>query len=166
MAFGIQNIEQEDHRPTKRIRVLLVDDHAMVRQGLRKYLNHCADMELIGEATDGAEAVHLADQFSPDVVLMDMNMPRLNGIEATSLIKSKHPSMQIIGLSFDQKPKNRTAFLKAGARVVLDKGTAHQRLQGVISRVVQNRMVSPVAASGEHVEAGQHPCLRETASAI
>jgi DNA-binding NarL/FixJ family response regulator len=63
----------------------------MVRQGLRKYPNHCADMELIGEATDGEEAVHLAGQLSPDVVLMDINMRRMNGIEATSLIMSTHP---------------------------------------------------------------------------
>jgi hypothetical protein len=68
--------------------------------------------------------------------------------------------MHIIGLSFDQKPKNRIALLQAEARMVLDKGAAHEWLQGVISRVVQNRMVSPVAASGEHVEAGQHACLR------
>jgi len=123
-------------------------------------------MELIGEATDGEEAVHLVGQLSPDVVVMDINMPRMNGIEATSLIMSKHPHMHIIGLSFEQKPKNRTALLKAGARIVLDKETAHERLQGVISRVVQNRMVSPVTASGEHVEAGQPPCLLEAASAI
>ncbi len=123
------------------IRVLLVDDHSMVRQELRTYLDQCPDIELVGEAADGEEAVRLAVQLSPDVVVMDINMPRMNGIEATSLIMSKHPYMHIIGLSFDQKSKNRTSLLKAGARMVLDKGTAHEQLRHAIYRAVDKHVV-------------------------
>lgn len=128
------------HRASiRRIRVLLVDDHAMVRQGLRNHLDRYSDIELVGEAADGEEAVWLADQLRPDVIVMDINMPRMNGIEATRLIMSKHPSLRIVGLSFERGTKNREALLKAGARMVLDKGTAHKQLCQAIYQDVDTR---------------------------
>jgi DNA-binding NarL/FixJ family response regulator len=118
------------------IRVLLVDDHFLVRQGLRKYLSHHLDIELVGEATDGEEAVKLTDLLKPDVVVMDIHMPRMNGIEATESIMRKHPHLQVIGLSFYVGKGNREAFLDAGACLLLEKGTAHKHLPHAIYQAV------------------------------
>jgi len=121
-----------DRPKMKGIRVLLADDHFLVRQGLRKYLSHHLDLELVGEASDGEEAVKLTDLLKPDVVVMDINMPRMNGIEATSSIVRKHPHLPVIGLSFYLGNGNREAFLKAGACLLLEKGEAFQHLPQAI----------------------------------
>jgi DNA-binding NarL/FixJ family response regulator len=125
-----------DQPKVKCIRVLLVDDHFLVRQGLRKYLSHHLDIELVGEAADGEEAVKLADLLKPDVVVMDINMPRMNGIEATGSIIRKHPHLPVIGLSFYLGNGNREAFLDAGACLLLEKDTAYQHLPQAIYQAV------------------------------
>ena len=126
----------DDRSKMKCIRVLLVDDHFLVRQGLRKYLSHHLDIELVGEATDGEEAVKLADLLKPDVVVMDINMPRMNGIEATGSITRKHPHLPVIGLSFYLGNGNREAFMDAGACLLLEKDTAYQHLPQAIYQAV------------------------------
>ena len=131
----------EANRPKmKCIRVLLVDDHFLVRQGLRKYLSHHLDLELVGEAADGEEAVKLTDMLKPDVVVMDINMPRMNGIDATKSILRKHPYLPVIGLSFYVGNENREAFLDAGARLLLEKGAAFQHLPQAIYQAVDNHV--------------------------
>ncbi len=125
-----------DRPKMKSIRVLLVDDHFLVRQGLRKYLSHHLDIELVGEATNGEEAVKLTDLLKPDVVVMDIHMPRMNGTEATGFIIRKHPHIPIIGLSFYVGNGNREAFLDAGACLLLEKGTAHRHLLHAIYQAV------------------------------
>lgn len=125
-----------DRPKMKCIRVLLVDDHFLVRQGLRKYLSHHIDIELVGEATDGEEAVKLTDLLNPDVVVMDINMPKMNGIEATGAIMRKHPHLPVIGLSFYVGNGNREALLDAGACLLLEKGTAYKHLPHAIYQVV------------------------------
>lgn len=125
-----------DRPKTRGIRVLLVADHFLVRQGLRKYLSHHLDIELVGEATDGEEAVKLTDQLKPDVVVMDINMPRMSGIEATGSIMRKHPRPPVIGLSFYVGNGNREAFLEAGACLLLEKETAYQYLPQAIYQIV------------------------------
>ncbi len=122
--------------PKRCIRLLLVDDHSMVRQALRNHIVQWPDIELVGEAADGEEAVRLADTLSPDVVVMDIRMPRMNGIEATGLILRAHPSVCIIGLSFEAGTNQQEALLKAGACTVLDKGTSPERLRNTISQAV------------------------------
>ena len=136
-----------DRTKIKSIRVLLVDDHFLVRQGLRKYLSHHLDIELVGEATDGEEAVKLTDLLKPDVVVMDINMPRMNGIEATGSIMRKHPHLPVIGLSFYVGNGNREAFLDAGACLVLEKGTVHKHLPHAIYQAVDK---SPDVGSPGH----------------
>ncbi len=131
------------HRsPARRIRLLLVDDHSMARQALRNHIVQWPDIELVGEAADGEEAVRLTGKLSPDVVVMDIRMPRMNGIEATGLIVRAHPSVSVIGLSFETGTKKQEALLKAGARTVLDKGAACERLYHAISQVVGKRIGS------------------------
>src|SRR6478735_7207592 len=84
---------------TRPVGVLLVDDHAMVRQGLRTMLESYADVEVVGEACDGEEALVCTEQLNPAVVVMDINMPKMNGIEATARLKARYPDVAIIGLS-------------------------------------------------------------------
>jgi DNA-binding NarL/FixJ family response regulator len=116
------------------IRVLLVDDHAMVRQGLRSFLSTYPDLEVVGEASNGEEALQSVQMLSPSVVLMDINMPRLNGIEATARIKHSHPHVVVLGLSVNVEEDHRRAMTIAGATAVLPKGAVVERLYDEIIR--------------------------------
>jgi PAS domain S-box-containing protein len=115
-----------------RVRVLLVDDHAMVRQGLRSVLDSYADIEVVGEAWNGEEAVAAVETLRPAVVLMDINMPKLNGIEATARIKSRYPDITVIGLSVNAGGENEAAITKAGAALLLNKEAAVEELYRAI----------------------------------
>lgn len=110
------------------IRLLLVDDHAMMRQGLRTMLEHYADIQLVGEAKDGQEAVEFVDRLHPQVVIMDINMPRLNGIEATARIKARYPEICIIGISVNAAGNNQEAMRRAGATLLITKEAAVEEL--------------------------------------
>ncbi|BFU88951.1 MAG: hypothetical protein NTAFB01_01380 [Nitrospira sp.] len=141
-THAASHTQRSTHRRqrVRRIRILLVDDHILVRMGLRKDLERYADIELVGEATDGEEAVKLTDQLKPDVVVMDINMPRMNGIEATGRIMREHPHLIIIGLSFDVRKRNREAMSEAGAHMLLDKGAARGQLYHAIYGAVGKSM--------------------------
>ena len=100
----------------KRTRILLVDDHAVVRQGFKMILSAQPDMEIVGEAGNGREAVELAGQLKPDVVLMDVAMPELNGIEATRRLVAQAPHIRVIALSMHKDNVYVREILRAGAR--------------------------------------------------
>ena len=117
---------------TERLRVLLVDDHAMVREGLRSILEHYNDLEVVGEAGDGMEAVKLARTRHPDVVVMDINMPRLDGIAATRQIKRDLPSTAVIGISVQDSSQIEQAMISAGAAKFLTKDRAASHLHDAI----------------------------------
>ena len=117
------------------ITVLLVDDHAMVRQGLRSVMEAFPDIEIVGEASNGNEAVKLVERRRPAVVLMDINMPKLNGIEATARIKTEHPNVAIIGLSVNTEAGNQEAMKKAGATMLLPKEAVVDELYNAILSV-------------------------------
>jgi signal transduction histidine kinase/ActR/RegA family two-component response regulator len=119
------------------VRVVLVDDHAMVRQGLKSVLDAYADMKVVGEAADGEEALKLASELLPAVVLMDINMPIVNGIEATRRIKAQHPHIQVIGLSVDADGHNQGAMLEAGAYSLMTKEAAVEQLYTLIYEAVK-----------------------------
>jgi PAS domain S-box-containing protein len=104
-----------------RIRLMLVDDHMVMRQGLSVMLNRQPDIEIVGEATDGETAVELARRLNPDVILMDISMPRMNGIEATRIIHAELPGIRIIGLSMYHDADIAAAILEAGAAAYLSK---------------------------------------------
>lgn len=97
------------------IRLLIVDDHQVVRQGLRTFLSLYDDIQVVGEAADGQEAVELTAQLAPDVILMDLVMPRLDGIAATRLIHDKHPAVQIIALTSFAEDDKIIPAIQAGA---------------------------------------------------
>ncbi|MBE2270338.1 MAG: response regulator transcription factor [Anaerolinea sp.] len=100
----------------KKIRVLIVDDHQVVRQGFAVFLKAFPDLEFVGEAVNGEEAVQIAVQLQPDVILMDMIMPRMTGVEATAAIRSQCPNIQVIALtSFTDNKQLVQEALNAGA---------------------------------------------------
>ena len=126
-------------RPPKFLRVLLVDDHAMVRQGIRALLERHDDLQVVGEASDGLQACELADTLYPDVIVMDANMPHLDGIEATQRIKRTHPHMVIIGLSVQSVAQVAMSMLQAGASSYLTKESAGDQLYETIMAAVAHR---------------------------
>jgi signal transduction histidine kinase len=110
------------------MKVLLVDDHAPVRKGIRQLLELRTDFEIVGEGSNGAEAVAAVDRLLPDVVLMDMNMPVMNGVEATRTIKERHPAVKVLALTAFGEMSLVTAMVKAGAAGYLLKGGAADEL--------------------------------------
>jgi DNA-binding NarL/FixJ family response regulator len=121
------------------IRVLLVDDHGMVRQGLRDVLESYADIEVVGEAADGKESLDYVEHLRPSVVVMDVSMPRMNGIDATSVIKSRHPETIVLGLSADANQDDRSAMMNAGASAFLRKEAAVDHLYDLIQQSLAGR---------------------------
>jgi DNA-binding NarL/FixJ family response regulator len=97
------------------IRVLLVDDHAVVRRGLRGFLELLKDLDVVGEAENGREAVSAADRLMPDVILMDLLMPEMSGLEAIAAIKGAHPEIEIVAVTSFIEEEKVTAALEAGA---------------------------------------------------
>ncbi len=112
----------------KRIRVLVADDHAMVREGIRALLSLHEDIVIVGEAVDGAEAVEKARDLSPDVVLMDIVMPHMNGLEATRQIRGRSATAQIVMLTQYDDDEYVAESTRAGARDFISKRDASSRL--------------------------------------
>src|SRR5215213_6905345 len=114
-----------------RVRVLLVDNHAVFRHVIRTLLTQYADIEVVGEAANGLQAVERADTLQPDVILMDVNMPKMNGIEATRFITVRYPKVAVIGLS-SNAIDHGAAIMEAGALTVLMKENVVEELYPVI----------------------------------
>jgi two-component system, NarL family, response regulator NreC len=121
------------------IRILLADDHTIVRDGLRSLLEKQPDMTVSGEAADGREAVHFAEENSPDVVVMDIAMPNMNGIEATRRIVATRPATGVVILSMHQDESYVLRSLKAGARGYLLKDSLRSDVVEAIRSVAQGR---------------------------
>ena len=114
------------------IRVLLVDDESLVRKVLRQILAAYPDMELVGEAATGYEAISAVERLQPDIVVMDIRMPGLDGIAAAGEIRRKYPHVKVIGLSEYAYGYNTDAMEKAGALGVYQKSNAFEELYSVI----------------------------------
>jgi len=119
----------------KRIRILLADDHAVVRQGFKMILDAEADMEIVGEAGNGRQAVDLAEQLRPDVVVMDVAMPELNGIEATRRMAENAPHARVLALSMHKDSVYVRETLRAGARGYLLKDSVAADLVSAVRAV-------------------------------
>src|SRR5512142_1438490 len=118
-----------------KIRILLADDHAMVRQGFRLILSSQTDLEIVGEAGNGREAVELAEKLRPDVVVMDVAMPELNGIEATRRLAENAPRTRVLALSMHKDSVYVREILKAGARGYLLKDSIDSDLIAAVRAV-------------------------------
>jgi DNA-binding NarL/FixJ family response regulator len=140
-------------------RVLVVDDQTVVRDGLVLLLGLLPGLEVVGSAADGEEAVRLVGERSPDVVLMDLRMPRVGGVEATRRIKAEHPSVQIVVLTTYSDDESVFAALQAGARGYLTKDAGAEEIARAIRAVlegdaqldpsVQRRLVDALATGAQ-----------------
>jgi signal transduction histidine kinase len=128
--------------PGNTIRLLLVDDHTMVRQGLRSLLESYEDVMIVGEGSNGDEAIELVEQLRPALVVMDLNMPKKNGIDATARIKARFPETIVIGLSVQAGEEARRAVLNAGGAALLTKEAAVDELYRTIREVLDAPVVN------------------------
>jgi DNA-binding NarL/FixJ family response regulator len=120
-------------------KVLIADDHKIVREGLRALIEKHEAMEVIAEAENGLEAVRLAQKLQPDVVIMDMGMPQMNGIEATREVTAHNPKIKVIALSMHSDKRFVLQMIKAGASGYLLKDSAFEELITAIRTVVSNQ---------------------------
>lgn len=130
------------------LQVLLVDDSADIRQALCSILHDCPDVQVVGEATNGEEAVSAAEKLQPDLVLMDVNIPTLDGIAATRAIKARSPHITVIGLSANTPEYTAYAMVKAGAFAVMPKENAVQDLYGLIRKAVSSNSRAQASEAG------------------
>ena len=132
----------------KRIRILLADDHAVVRQGFKMILSEQPDMEIVGEAGNGREAVELAESLKPDIVVMDVAMPELNGIEATRRLATSVPHARVVALSMHKDSVYVRETLRAGARGYLLKDSVAGDLVSAIRAVASGEGdISPAVSN-------------------
>lgn len=120
-------------------RVLLVDNHNLMREGLKALLGRTADIEVVAEATSGKEALQQAAQFCPDVIVMDLKMPEMNGIEATQGILAGNPDIKVLALSMVMDRVNIIETLKAGAKGYLSKDCVFEELVDAIHALAEGK---------------------------
>jgi NarL family two-component system response regulator LiaR len=130
------------------IRILIVDDHAVVRQGLKMFLGLDPELDVIGEGSDGKEAIRLARQLQPDVVLMDLLMPGMNGIEAIEILRKEMPDIEVIALTSVLEDQSVVGAIRAGAIGYLLKDTEADELIRSIKAAAEGQVqLSPKAAA-------------------
>ncbi len=130
------------------IKVLVVDDHALFRRGIAAVLANQEGLEVVGEAADGLEAIQKAKEIAPDVILMDLNMPRCSGLEATQALQTEMPQVNILVLTVSDDESDLFAAIKFGARGYILKNTEPEELIHAISHIAQGEViVSPVMAT-------------------
>jgi DNA-binding NarL/FixJ family response regulator len=128
-------------RVMDKITILLAEDHKVVREGTRRLLESQSDFEVVGEASDGIEAIELAKKWKPQIIIMDVYMPRLNGIEATKQIKALYPNMAILVLTGYDDDEYVFALLEAGAAGYLLKESSGEELIDAIRQVMTGEPV-------------------------
>src|ERR1700692_1912327 len=154
-----------------RVRILLVDDHPIVRQGLRTLLEGRSGWEVVGEASDGIEALEKVDTLQPDVVVLDVTMPRMNGLEACRLIqqKRKDSGLEVLFVTQHDSPQMMREALDAGARGYVVKSNPARVLREAVEAVSQHRVFTALATGQLAVSRGatgqsksiSKLCLRE-----
>ncbi|MDR7418745.1 MAG: response regulator transcription factor [Armatimonadota bacterium] len=131
------------------IRVLVVDDHALVREGIKSLLQSIGQITVIGEAEDGLDAIEKARKLRPDVVLMDIGMPRMTGVEATRHIRAEMPSVQVVALTIHESEEYLFQMLRAGAAgYVLKKAHPSEMLAAIEAAMRQETYLTPSMTKG------------------
>jgi len=134
------------------IRIILADDHTILREGLNSSLQKREDMEVVGQASNGMETVEMAKELTPHVIVMDIGMPDLNGIEATRQILRDSPDVKVIGLSMHSGKRFVTEMFKAGAKGYLPKDSEFDELVEAINAVVNGKTYLSPAITGVVVD--------------
>lgn len=125
-------------------RIILVDDHAIVRDGLKALIENRSGFQIVGQADNGREAIRLCEELGPDMIIMDVGMPDLNGIEATRMIVKDHPGIKILALSMHTRKRFVLEMLKAGALGYLLKNSAFKELSDALDNVIAGKpYISP-----------------------
>jgi DNA-binding NarL/FixJ family response regulator len=132
------------------VRILLVDDHPVVRQGLRTLLHGRSELEVVDEASDGLEAVEKVNSSRPDVVVLDVTMPRMNGIEACRIIKQKNPGLEILFVTQHDSPQMMREALNAGARGYVVKSNLARDLVEAVEAVSQHKEFTALARNPQN----------------
>jgi DNA-binding NarL/FixJ family response regulator len=127
---------EKGKRERAAVRILIAEDHKMVRDALAALIEKEPGLEVVGLAANGLEAVHLAHEAKPDVILMDINMPRMDGIEATRHITAELPEIKVIGLSVQAEPQIASEMLAAGASSFVPKSSSPEELTKAIRTAV------------------------------
>jgi DNA-binding NarL/FixJ family response regulator len=130
------------------INVVVVDDHQIVRDGLVALLGALDGIEVVGSATDGREALHVVAETSPDVVVMDIQMPNLDGIEATRFIAGRHPDVRVVMLTMNEDDDTVLAAIRAGASGYLLKGSGAEEVHNAVRAAAAGGMVFGAALAG------------------
>lgn len=146
------------------IRILLADDHKILREGIKSLIEKQSDMQVIGEADNGRETVRLVRELSPDIVVIDISMPDMNGIEATRQIISKDSRIKIIALSVHSDKRYVTEMLNAGASGYLLKECAFGELVNAIRTVITNRSYLSPEITDVMINDYKHMLSKETLS--
>jgi DNA-binding NarL/FixJ family response regulator len=121
----------------KNARLLIVDDHEIFRRGLRALLEPSSEWQICGEAVDGLDAVEQCKSLKPDIVVLDVSMPRLNGLEAARLIRRENPESKIVIITQHDSPQIRSAALEAGARAFVTKSAVGSELVSALRNLIQ-----------------------------
>jgi DNA-binding NarL/FixJ family response regulator len=143
-----------------RIRVLVVDEHILFRAGIRSLLERLRGVEVIAEARDGQEALNLAAKYEPQIVMMGLEMPNMNGLEVTERLAQSHPNVKVIILSTNLEAENLGQALRAGVAGYVFQGTSMKELEVAISSVAQGETY----LSPQVTEAISAQCLRRTSA--
>jgi DNA-binding NarL/FixJ family response regulator len=138
---------------TAPIRVLIADDQRVVREGLSMVLGLLRDVEVVGAASDGAEAVALAEELGPDVVLMDLRMPRCDGVEATRLLRERRPRTKVVVLTTYADDRSVLEALRAGARGYLTKDAGGDEIRHALQQVLDDQAAIDPAVQHHLVDA-------------
>jgi DNA-binding NarL/FixJ family response regulator len=130
------------------IRVVVVDDHAIVREGLAALLGALDGIDVVGTAGDGREALHVVEQSAPDVVVMDIQMPRLDGIEATRFLTSRNQGLRVVMLTMNEDDDTVLSAIRAGASGYLLKGSGAEEVQNAVRAAATGGMVFGASLAG------------------
>jgi DNA-binding NarL/FixJ family response regulator len=144
--------EEETLMDTEKKKIVIAEDHTILREGLKALLSSCNELEVIGEAEDGREAVKLASELEPDLMLMDLSMPRMNGIEAIKEIKKRNPEIKILILTVYKTEEYVLASLQAGADGYILKEANHSEFLLAIKNVLMGKHYLSPEISGKVIE--------------
>jgi DNA-binding NarL/FixJ family response regulator len=148
------------------VRILLVDDHPIVRQGLQTLLEGRPGWDVVGEASDGMEALIKVEELQPDVVVLDVTMPRMNGLEACRVIQQKHSSIEVLFVTQHDSPQMMREALEAGARGYVVKSNAGRDLLEAVEAVSQHRTFTALTTSPLAVPGGNGSQSKSVSGAL